>query len=126
MTRIGFLLLFLATLVAPAAWASPAPADAAKGKKLFLDAKCNKCHPVQSQAIEVVTVGGALDEEEEDEIKPPDLSNVAARFKSAAEVQAWITKTSERDGRKHQAVYRGSEEDLRTLVAWLLTLKTAK
>lgn len=118
--NIAVLLAFAGALLV--ATTAGAAADPAKGKQIFLDAKCNKCHAVASQKIEAVAEEG---DEAEEGAKPPDLSNAGADFKKAADVEAWITKKSERDGKKHRATFRGSADDLGSLAAWIMTLKKA-
>lgn len=126
MTRraIAFLILSLAASLL----ATTAGAEAAKGKEIFLAAKCNKCHAIESQSITVLAPeeGDEAEEADADAKKPPDLSNAGAAFKKASEIEAWVTKKLEREGKKHRSMYRGTPADLKALSEWLMTLKKAE
>lgn len=125
MTRRGlaFLILLLAALLP----ATLAGAEEAKGKQAFVAAKCNRCHAIESQSIKVLAPeeGDEADEAEEGATKPPDLSNAGADFKKSSEIEAWLTKKLERDGKKHRSMFRGTPADLKVLSEWLMTLKKA-
>jgi mono/diheme cytochrome c family protein len=98
--------LLLAAMVTAAA---AAPAD---GKAVFLDAKCNMCHSIDSQAIEKKLKSG----------KGKDLSNVGAE-RDPAWLQKWIKKEVDLDGKKHEKAWKGTDAELDTLVKWLAGLK---
>lgn len=107
------------------------PAAAADdGKATFLEYKCNKCHSVESQSIEVLIPGDDEEEEEdewaeegEEEIDPPDLSNAGNDFENSDEIAAWIQKKLEREGRMHQSKFRGPKKDLQLIANWVLSLR---
>ncbi len=84
------------------------------GKTLFKDAKCDKCHSIESQGIErTSTPPGKL---------PPDLSGVGLKH-NADWIKSWLLKEEELNGKKHLKKYTGSEADLTTLAKWLASLK---
>ena len=91
------------------------------GKKLFLDNKCNVCHPIEAAGV---TKKGPTATAAASETKkgPPDLSTVGST--RAAE---WITKYLKKEeaieGKKHAKVYTGKDEDLKVLADWLASLK---
>ena len=89
--------------------------DSGSGKSIFLDNKCNKCHPIESQGISRVgeaPPGGKL---------PPDLSGVGLKH-DAEWMQKWLHKEVEQNGKKHMKKFGGSDDELMTLTAWLATL----
>ena len=90
--------------------ASVAHAD---GKALFLEAKCNKCHSVDSQGIE----------QTKKKQKGGDLSKVGNERDAD-----WMTKFIKKeikneDDKKHKGKFKGSDEDLKAIVDGCATLK---
>ena len=91
------------------------------GQQVFLKYKCNSCHTLE--AAKVVKV------EDEDEAKdsstkrkPPDLSGVGKKH-PAAWMEKYLTKKEMIDGERHSKKFRGTEEELKTVTAWLETYK---
>lgn len=107
--------LALTLLVAIAAALPTASAEEHPGKELFLEAKCNMCHAVESAGIEAVRDGS----------KAPDMSNAGADIESAEWAKKFVLRETDKDGKKHQRPWKGPEKDLDQIVAWLLTLKTS-
>ncbi|MBI4209070.1 MAG: c-type cytochrome [Deltaproteobacteria bacterium] len=101
------------------------------GKKVFLDYKCNACHTVKSVGIVKVEIKDEEAEEEEggEKVEPPDLSNLCSKKDSKIECTAdfldkFIRKQVADDkGGKHKKRFKGTPEERKTLVEWLLTLK---
>jgi hypothetical protein len=130
MTRITRALALITGLLA--AWtllfAGPAAAED-EGKAKFLEYKCNKCHAVESQGIEVLAGDDAEEEEDEwaeegeEEIDPPDLSNAGADFESPDEITEWIKKKAERNGRLHKSKLRAPKKDIDAIAAWVFALR---
>ena len=85
------------------------------GKTLFVDNKCNKCHTITSQGIELSgnPPAGKL---------PPDLSGVGLKH-NADWIKGWLMKEEELNGKKHLKKWSGSEADLATESKWLASLK---
>lgn len=83
------------------------------GKKIFTDNKCNMCHTIQSQGIE---------SKKSDAV---DLSNVG-KDKTAELLNKYLKKEAKVNDKDHKSSFKGSDEDLKILVDWLLTLKTEK
>jgi cytochrome c1 len=104
---------------------------AADGKDLFLAAKCNTCHSVTAAGIEKKkpTAEEAKTAEKEkpdpDEKKPPDLSSVGLDHK-ADWIAKFITKKETLDGEKHKKLYKGTDEELKTLSTWLASQQAPK
>ena len=90
-------------------------ADEHPGKTLFVKAKCNTCHSVESQSIEAAR----------GEDKAPDMSNAAALIPSAEWAKKFVLREEAKEGKKHRKPYKGTEKDLEQIIDWLLTLKTS-
>lgn len=83
------------------------------GKKIFTDNKCNMCHTVTSQGIE----------SKKSDAK--DLSTVG-QDKTTELLTKYLKKEAKLNDKDHKSSFKGSDEDLKILVDWLLTLKAAK
>jgi len=99
----------------------PAKAEVPAGQQVFLKYKCNSCHTLE--AAKVVKV------EDEDEAKdsstkrkPPDLSGVGKKH-NAAWMEKYLTKKEMIDGERHSKKFRGADEELKAVTAWLETFK---
>jgi len=126
MRRIALLLTLFAVPLALAALstsaaggptfspAGPSPAAAADpgldGKKIFLAEQCNLCHTVGTAGIEAKT--------KSDKLKGPDLDTVTAKHEAKVLVQ-YLRQAVELDGSKHKKAFKGSDEELGALLAWL-------
>ncbi|MBM2814199.1 MAG: hypothetical protein HW421_961 [Ignavibacteria bacterium] len=88
--------------------------DAAKkdGKTIFVDAKCNMCHFVNSQGIEC----------KKKDTKAPELSAIG-KEKIADYFTKYLKKEVDIEGKKHPVSFKGDDADLATLTAWLESLK---
>ena len=105
------LLLCFALAAAPSAAQEEVPA----GQTALVDNKCNMCHPVQAAGIERTS--------KSDKMKGSDLSTVGDDH-DAAWIVEFIKKEVELDGEPHKRSYKGTDEDLEAIAAWLATLKT--
>ncbi len=83
------------------------------GNKIFLDNKCNMCHTVNSLGIESKKSDAT------------DLSNVG-KDKTTEFLMKYLKKEAKLNDKDHKSSFKGSDEDLKVLVDWLLTLKTDK
>lgn len=84
------------------------------GKSIFKTNKCDKCHSIESQGIELVgKPPGKL---------PPDLSSVGLKHK-AGWIKDWLLKDEELNGKKHLKKWTGSDDDLSTISTWLAAQK---
>ena len=86
-------------------------AQTSNGKDLFLDGKCNTCHSISSQDIK-----GKMD-------KGPDLSDLATKEMTNEFLTKYLNKEETLNEKTHPVKYKGNEEEMTTLVAWLNTLK---
>jgi mono/diheme cytochrome c family protein len=118
----------LAALLALQAGAAAAEEKASPGKALFLANKCMACHTISTEGVEK---SKAADAEAAAEGKsgegaskkgPPDLSGVGLRH-DAAWLGKYLLKLEAKDGKKHLKKFRGTDEELGVLSAWLASLK---
>ena len=86
--------------------------DATKtGKTIFEEAKCSNCHGVTSQGIEA--------KKKSDKI--PDLSKLTEGH-DADFFMKFLKKEETLNSKKHAVAFKGSDEDLKTMVDWLVSL----
>jgi cytochrome c553 len=83
------------------------------GKKVFIDAKCQTCHSVESHNLTSKSK------------KSTDLSNVGAVYR-ANFLEKFLMKQDKKDGKAHPQAFKGSNEDLFQLAEWLQTLNTGE
>lgn len=107
-----FQLAFLAIVLIAIGLAIPASAEDPPGKKVFMDAKCNSCHSIESQGI-TKTMASA---------KGTDLSTIGTD-RNAEWLTKYLMKEEAKEDKKHVKAWTGKKEDLDTLVKWLETLK---
>ena len=85
------------------------------GAALFVALKCTKCHEVSTIGIKTVS--------DKDPEKITDLAEVGSR-REEAWLFAYLRKEIEKDGKKHKMKFKGDDEQMKLMVAWLLTLET--
>jgi mono/diheme cytochrome c family protein len=100
------------------------------GKDIFLKYKCNSCHSMQAQGIEVKKSDDKEADAEDAEADsaaaqkdPPDLSGVGLERK-ADWISKYLKKQETIDGVKHRKKFRGKSDEMKTLSAWLESQKT--
>jgi cbb3-type cytochrome oxidase cytochrome c subunit len=101
------------------AWAAKTP----DGKPVFLKYKCNMCHSIEAVQVEKKALpdeGGSASK-----LKPPDLSSVGLD-KKADWIALFMQKKEKLDGELHPKMFRGTSSELKTLTAWLETMKAEK
>lgn len=109
-------LVALAGMISISGFASGSRADdEPAGKVLFLAKKCNLCHGIESQGIA----------KKSEKMKGEELSNIGSEIPSADWLKGWLLQTELKDGDKHQKKFKGTDEELQTLIDWILTLKTS-
>lgn len=92
-----------------------APVAAGDGQAAFTAQKCNMCHSVPQAEI-VAKV-------KSETMKGPDLPNPD---RDAAWIQDFLNRKVQIDGKDHKKEYKGTEEDLAAIAAWLVELKNTK
>ncbi len=85
--------------------------DGPDGKQIFLDKKCTTCHSVELVGIESTKKSGAN-----------DLSTVGDIIE-ADFMTKYLLKEEKIDDKAHKTKFNGTDEELKALVDWLLTLK---
>ena len=125
------LLMAVAWGVASADEAAPAKeAKEAPGKALYLQYSCNSCHTVAAQAIEKkasasegeAKEAAAGEEASSTKKKAPDLSAVGTELKAEFIVK-YLQKLEAIKGKKHMKKFKGTDEELAQLAAWLAEQK---
>ena len=104
--------LFISAIVALFAFAFSFSQDKGlDGKTVFVDSKCTTCHSVTSMDIT----------SKKDEAF--DLSNAGA-LGDADLMKSYLLKEAKVNDKDHKLKFKGSDEELKALVDWLMTLKT--
>jgi cytochrome c553 len=111
MQRIALLTLVLVVslMLAAVAFSGSAYGDL-DGKQILLTAKCNTCHGVSTAGIEPTI--------KSEKMQGPDLAGVGERVESD-QLLAFLRQKAEVGGKKHKVAFKGSDEELGALVAWL-------
>ncbi len=89
------------------------------GIAIFKANKCSQCHAIESQGIlrqGKLPAAGKL---------ATDLSDVGSKH-NADWIVRWLKKHEEINGKKHAIKFSSSDNDLRTLTAWLESLKAIR
>ena len=133
----------VATAFALAVLTAPAPAAEAKkseGEELFTKYKCQSCHSIATLGVEKKKSAAADEAEEATAEKtkaeeatagktkkePPDLSAVGVARKADWMAAFLMKKEKTKEGKLHMKKFKGTDEELMKLTAWLETLKDAK
>jgi hypothetical protein len=93
------------------------------GKPIIMKYKCNSCHSIE--AAGVVKKAAPEAGESTSKLKPPDLSDVGLK-KKADWIALFLQKKEKLEGDFHPKKFRGTDSELKTLTAWLETMKTEK
>jgi cbb3-type cytochrome oxidase cytochrome c subunit len=118
---IGVVTAFIFIVLVSITWGQNTQSQTTKraADQVFLDSKCNSCHSIETKHIEKQS-GGYTKEIEKN--VPPDLSKVGSRH-NAEWIKNYLTRKETKEGLPHAKLFRGSEENLKTLVDWLAGLK---
>lgn len=112
MKNLALYLLFVLSVVALYGFAYSVPADE-PGKKIFIDSKCTMCHSVEAAEI----TSKKKDASDLSKLSPDLTSEFLTKY---------IKKEEAIDGKKHKAAFKGTDEELKQLVDWLMTFKEKK
>jgi cytochrome c553 len=82
------------------------------GKKVFEESKCQTCHSVQAENLEVKTQKKNV----------VDLSNVGNVY-TASFIEDYLKKEEKLNDKPHPQAFKGSEDNMDKLVEWLTSLK---
>ena len=86
---------------------------AADGKALFEAKKCNMCHSIESQGIVKTS----------EKMKGAELSDAGNSVSSADWLKTFLTQEELKEGEKHKKKWKGTDEELDTIVNWVMSLK---
>lgn len=109
----------LAVALSGVSWAAKPP----DGKPIFMKYKCNSCHSIE--AAGVAKKAAPEEGESTSKMKPPDLSDAGLK-KKADWIALFLQKKEKLEGELHPKRFRGTDSELKTLTAWLETMKTEK
>jgi mono/diheme cytochrome c family protein len=109
-TSRGFLCGLFALAVL--AWVGSTAAVAADGQATFTAQKCNMCHSVPSVELTATM--------KSEKMKGPDLPDDP---RDSEWLTSFLKREVKLDGKDHKKEFKGSEEDLDAIVAWLVELQ---
>lgn len=110
-TAVGLLLAAAIVLTWSFAAAVPSPMSSEDGKATFMKAGCNTCHAVSAAGIEAKMKAGPM--------KGTDLTDVGSRH-TAEWIAQYVRKEETLNGKSHAKAFKGTDEELQTLLDWLL------
>jgi mono/diheme cytochrome c family protein len=111
MTKEGLILMTALLLAATGAWAQIDPVLIAQGEKVYMEKKCASCHMINGKGG---TVGPLA--------RGPDLSTVGAK-RDAQWLKTFLKDPKAVNSKAKMMPFRGSEEELELLAAYLGSLK---
>ena len=85
----------------------------AEGREAFQNLKCSLCHAVPAAGIEAKA--------KSEKVKGADLGE-AEPVRGAEELASYLRQETELDGKRHKKEFKGSDEELQAIVAWLTRL----
>jgi len=104
-------ILFISAIVALFAFAFSFSQDQnIDSKQIFIDKKCTNCHTISSLGIT---------SKKDDAF---DLSN-AGMVNDAEVMKSYLLKENKINEKEHKYKFKGTDEELNSLVEWLMTLK---
>ncbi|QQS37471.1 MAG: cytochrome c [Ignavibacteriales bacterium] len=111
MKNLMMYLLFVVSIVLLFGFAySYAQNTEPEGQKIFVEKKCGSCHSVNS--VELTS-------KKKDAV---DLS-VTGSNRTADFLTKYLKKAEKLDGKDHKTAFKGTDEELKALVSWLVSLK---
>jgi cytochrome c2 len=108
-------LSILSAIFLAAVSAAVATAETEGGQQVFVEAKCNQCHAVASAGIVATT--------KLESAVGPDLGGYTTE--TPAELMDFLQREVEREGSKHKKEFKGSDEELTSILEWLGGLEPA-
>jgi cytochrome c5 len=81
------------------------------GKTIFEESKCTACHSITSQGIEAKKKSD----------KTPDLSKLTEGH-DADFFMKFLKKEETMNNKKHAIAFKGSDEDLKMMIDWLVSI----
>ena len=115
MTCRGFLgSLVVLALVGPVAGLPTAAAEDA-GLAAFTGQKCNMCHSVPQAEI--------VSKVKSEKMKGPDLPS---EVREAEWIMGYISRQHQLNGKDHKKEFKGTDEELQVVAAWLVQLQASQ
>ncbi len=111
--HLGRTLIPAAALAMLALAPTTAFAEEPAGQTAFTGNKCNMCHSIEAVGIERTS--------KSDKMKAADLSTVGDE-RDAAWIVQYVKQEVDLEGTEHKRSYKGTDEDLEAIAAWLATL----
>lgn len=90
------------------------PLFAQDGREAFVDNSCDRCHSIASADIEATV--------KSERMRGPDLSNIG-KTREADWLARYLEKEADIDGKPHRSSFKGSDEELQAIAAWLAGLE---
>lgn len=109
----GSAVALLLLVSAASTWAADAEEN---GKEQFMSAGCGTCHSVASADIEAKTSS--------EKMRGPDVGGFKSDNVDA--LMQYLRKEAEIDGKNHMKGFKGTDEELQTIVDWLGSLEAAE
>lgn len=100
----------LVAVLALAAHGSPVAAQDAPGQALFVAQGCNACHAVPAAGVPKLG---------DDTVAGPSLEGLGEEYKPRS-LRRWLKREQEHEGYTHLQYFQGSDQELDTVVRWLL------
>ena len=111
-----FVTLLMGLFFVGSAFAQTA-APVSKGKQLFTEKKCVSCHTIESEGIAKKSPTAKMN--------GPDLSAAGTDAKPGF-IAKFLAKETDLHGKKHMSTLKGTDDETKTLVAYLEGLKGKK
>ena len=105
------LALTASLIVVPMVWNGDVVAEeTSPGQTVFMAQKCNMCHAVSTVGIEAKMKSPKM--------MGPDLVGVGQRV-DAETMGKYLRKEAQLEGKDHKKEWKGTPEELETLIAWI-------
>ncbi len=86
----------------------------ADGKSVFVNSNCGNCHSVSG--------AGIVAKMKSEKMRGPDLDGIGGK-RDSVWLTGYLKTETDLEGRRHKVGFKGSDEELKTLVDWLLEQK---
>ena len=96
---------------------APVPAQKETAQETFVRLKCNQCHAIETLGVERTSTS--------DKMKGKDLSDVGSTREASWIIQ-YVKKELEEEGKLHKRSFKGTDEEMVAIAAWLETLKATQ
>lgn len=108
------LALFLGLSLLIIAEETPSDVDIEKAKSKYIEAKCNQCHAHSDFGVEAKNKSASN--------KAPDFSKINIEYDKDF-LKKYLNKEESVNNKKHPVAYKGNDEDLNLIMAFILLKK---